>query len=83
MTWESVKEATKDGREGVGNAAEGLIGRVQDTTGLKLRETLGWGEKVLEKAEGKAVEVKDALGQKIEPTKDVVDRKVEETKRLV
>jgi MICOS complex subunit MIC26 len=83
MTWERAKEATRDGREGISKVAEGLVGRVQDATGLKLRETLGWGEKVAEEMENKVVEVKDALDKKIEQTKNSPDRKVEETKRLV
>jgi len=56
MTWDRVKEATKDGRESVRRATASLVRKVQDTTGLKLRETLGWGEHVLENEEGKFVE---------------------------
>jgi len=83
MTWEMAKAATKDGREGVGKAAEGLVGRVQDVTGLKLRETLGWGENVVKKEEIIVSEVKEASDKKIEQANDAVDHKVEETKRLV
>jgi organizing structure protein 2 len=83
MTWEMAKDATRDGRESVGRAMEGLVGRVQDATGLKLRETLGLGEKILEKAEGKTVELKDTLDKKAGLMTDAAERKVEETKRLV
>ena len=93
MTWERAKEATRDGREGVGRAAEVLIGKVQSATGLRLRETLGWGENVLAKAEGKAaenlkvtqaaVEVKDTLDKKVGQSKDDVVHKVDDVKRLV
>ena len=93
MTWERAKEATRDGREGVGRAAEVLIGKVQSATGLRLRETLGWGENVLGKAEGKAadnlkvtqaaVEVKDTLDKKVGQSKDDVVHKVDDVKRLV
>ena len=83
MTWERAKDATRDGRERLGGAVEGLIGRVQDATGLKLRETLGLGEKMLDKAEGKAAELKDTLNKKITQTTDGAESNVEEPKRLV
>ena len=79
MTWERAKEATRDGREGISKGTEGLVSWVQDATGLKLRETLGWGEKVAEEVENK---VKDALDKKIEQSKNTADRKVEETKQF-
>jgi organizing structure protein 2 len=60
MTWEKAKQATKDGRERFGTGVEGFIGRLQDTTGLKLRETLGWGEKVRGTVESKVEEIKDS-----------------------
>lgn len=94
MTWERAKEATKGGREGLGKGVEGLVGRVQETTGLKLRETLGWGEQVLEKAEAKAVEaihtaeakageLRADLDNKVGQTQDEAEKKAEEVKRLV
>jgi MICOS complex subunit MIC26 len=76
MTWERAKEATKDGREGLSKATAGLVERVQDATGLKLRETLGWGEQVQEKAKGKAV-------ARVQAAKDAIDKKAEDVKRLV
>lgn len=82
MTWEKAKDATRDGRERLGGAVEGFVGRVQDATGLKLRETLGLGEKMLDNAEGKAVELKDGLNKKITQTRDGAD-KLEEPKRVV
>jgi organizing structure protein 2 len=64
MTWEKLKAATREGREAVGSAAEGTIGRLQDMTGLKLREGLGWSEK----AEGTAVVAKNTLDKKVGQT---------------
>jgi len=91
MTWERAKAATKDGREGVGRVAESLVGRVQDGTGLKLKETLGWSQNILEKAGSKAMKVaeskvgkaKDALDKKVGQTEDGGDHKVEDVKRPV
>jgi len=83
MTWERAKDATRDGQERLGGAVEGLVGRVQDATGLKLRETLGVGRKMLDKTEGKAVELKDVLDKKIAQTTDEAESKLEEPKRVV
>lgn len=78
MTWERAKEATKDGREGLGKGVEGIVGRVQEATGLKLKETLGWGEAVVEKAEGKVGQVVKAVEGKVAEAKSVVEKKVDE-----
>jgi len=83
MTWERAKETTKNGRDSVERIAVGLVGRVQDATGLKLRETLGWGDKVLDKAEGKAAESLKVTEAKAGETEAALDKKVDEVKRLV
>lgn len=94
MTWERIKEATKDGREQIGRGAEGVVGRVQESTGLKLRETLGWSEGAVEKAkeevgkavhvvEAKAVEAKKGIDAKIAQAKGTVDGKVEQAQGTV
>ena len=56
MTWERVKATTRprDGREKVNGAVEGLVRRVQDATGLKLRETSGHGGEVAGQGGGRA-----------------------------
>ncbi|KAJ8519807.1 hypothetical protein ONZ45_g3283 [Pleurotus djamor] len=55
MTWERIKDSTENGRSSVRKSAEGAVEWVQGQTGLKIRETLGWGEKVVE---NKVVETK-------------------------
>jgi len=67
MTWERAKHATENGWKRLGTGMEGIVGRVQDATGLKLRETLGWGEKALENAERK---VRDVLERGVGQAKD-------------
>ena len=76
MTWEWVKEATKDGREGLGKGVEDVVGRIQEVTGLKVKETLGWGE-VVEKTEGKVKEVVKAVEDNVAEALSVVEKKVE------
>ncbi|KZP20552.1 hypothetical protein FIBSPDRAFT_742075, partial [Athelia psychrophila] len=91
MTWAMLAVATKEGREQVGRGTESLVGRVQERTGLKLRETLGWSNGAVEKAKeevGKAVqaveatagEAKKGIDAKIEQAKGTVDVKVEKAK---
>ncbi|KAI0084751.1 apolipo protein O-domain-containing protein [Irpex rosettiformis] len=94
MTWERAKEATANGRETLGHGVEKILGRVQESTGLKLKEALGIGEKasiaikekaqeVAEVVETKAVEAEKAVEAKVEEVKVAAEKKVEEIKRLV
>ncbi|KAI0363667.1 hypothetical protein BV20DRAFT_1057841 [Pilatotrama ljubarskyi] len=94
MTWERVKDATKSGRETFSNGVATLVGKVEETTGLKLRETLGWRDRVvkaaettaretLEKAEETIVSAKATVDAKVEEAKEAVEQKVEQPKRLV
>lgn len=83
MTWERAKEATRDGREGLGRTTEGLVERIQAATGLKLRETLGWGENRVEKATGNAITAVNVVEVKAGELKDVLDTKVEQAKDTV
>lgn len=83
MTWERAKKATRDGREGLGRTTEGLVERIQAATGLKLRETLGWGENRVEKATGNAITAVNVVEVKAGELKDVLDTKVEQAKDTV
>ncbi|CDO71079.1 hypothetical protein BN946_scf184844.g83 [Trametes cinnabarina] len=94
MTWARVKEATQSGREALSTGAVSLVGRVEEATGLKLRETLGWSDRafktveaktrqVVEAAKEKAVEAKAAVDQKVDEAKAAVEQKAEEVKDAV
>ncbi|OBZ69639.1 MICOS subunit MIC26 [Grifola frondosa] len=94
MTWERLKDATTDGRDRAMEGVTGIVGRLESTTGLKLKETLGWGKKTVAIAEAKAKEavevvevkaeaVKEVVGKKTGEVKDIAEKKVEEVKRLV
>lgn len=94
MTWQRAKDATANSRESVGRGVESLLTRVQGSTGLKLKEALGMGEKSsknlktqIEEAvtavETTAAEVQEAAEVKAGTVKEVAEKKVEEVKRLV
>ncbi|OSD05101.1 hypothetical protein PYCCODRAFT_1475659 [Trametes coccinea BRFM310] len=83
MTWERVKEATQNSRETVSSGVVSLVGRVEEATGLKLRETLGWRERAFKAAETKTREVVEAAKEKAVEAKAVVDQKVVEATTAV
>ncbi|THV07981.1 hypothetical protein K435DRAFT_772306 [Dendrothele bispora CBS 962.96] len=94
MTWERLKDATASGRASLYSGVESAVEKVQEATGLKLKETLGFGREVSQKAEGrvmeavkvaqqKAEEAKVAAESKLEEAKAEAEKKVEEVKKLV
>jgi len=92
MTWERIKETSQHGRHWVNRRAEVAVDKVQEVTGLKLKETLGWNlkhegiQRVGEAASNiakKAEDVKATLDERVEETKDQAMKKVEGVKRLV
>lgn len=78
MTWERIKETTKDARGRVNSGAVSIVERIQDATGLKLRDTLGQGEEAKQYVEAKVTEVQQGAEQAQEGAKIGVDKKVEE-----
>jgi len=91
MTWQRIKDATKSGRDQVNHGAAVAVEKVQEATGLKLKETFGWYEPGAEKVvpaakaaiEQKVEEAEKMIEAKIEEVKPKVEKKVEEVKRLV
>ncbi|RPD54981.1 hypothetical protein L226DRAFT_509315 [Lentinus tigrinus ALCF2SS1-7] len=95
MTWERVKDATQNGRETFSEGVANLVGKVEETTGLKLRETLGWrraqvqsqaevrAKEVVRSAEESAQVAKAVVEEKAEEVKEIVEEKGKEVKRLV
>jgi len=82
MTWEKVKDATASSREQLNRGAMTVVEKVQEVTGLKLKETLGWtGEKVEEQKQEiiKAVDnVKAAVDEKLEVAENKMEKTVED-----
>lgn len=83
MTWERIKEATKNTRAHLNHGAVVVVEKVQEATGLKLRETLGWADETKQRVEAKAVEVKEAVGRTVEEAKAATSEAVEEVKEVV
>lgn len=83
MTWYRAKDATQSGREKFSSGVAALVGRVEEATGLKLRETLGWRDRVVNGAEVKAREVVETAKESAATVKGVVNTKVEEAKVAV
>ncbi|KAK1225209.1 hypothetical protein PQX77_011889 [Marasmius sp. AFHP31] len=79
MTWERIKEATASGRESLNKGVESGLEKIQDATGLKLKESLGWGKEV----EGRVAEVVNAAEVKVVEAKAIAEKKVEEVKVVI
>jgi MICOS complex subunit MIC26 len=75
MTWGKVKDVTASSRDQLNRGAMTVVEKVQEVTGLKLRETLGWTS---EKVEG----LKATVVEKLEESENKVE-KVEEVKTHV
>ena len=91
MTWERVKEATQSSRESATSTLANLLGKAEETSGLKLRETLGVKSPtkpaLAQAVEERTKEVVNAVEEELADTKVAVEEKeqekVEEVKRLV
>ncbi|TFK65863.1 hypothetical protein BDN72DRAFT_962195 [Pluteus cervinus] len=64
MAWERLKESSKEGREKLAQGTENLVDKIQELTGLRLKENLGWGS--VKKVEGKVLEAVKAFEHKVE-----------------
>jgi len=75
MTWERIRDATKDGRATLGSGVENAVHKAQDATGLKFTESLGWGKGVSDKALVAAKEI----AEQAKEVEQKVEHVVEET----
>lgn len=87
MTWERMKDATQSGRKSFSDGVETTVGKIQELTGLQLRETFGWGEQVKKEAAQKAAgawgQVKAVTEEKAHEVKTVAEEKVHQVKAVV
>lgn len=94
MTWERAKTAALQGREQVFNGVVGTVEQLERASGLKLRETLGWGKAAVASVDARVSEASHTIEEKAEATmasaqktvgeaKDAIVENVEEIKRLV
>jgi MICOS complex subunit MIC26 len=76
MTWEKVKDTTASSREQLNRGAIAAVEKVQEVTGLKLREAFGWTS---EKAENRKQEIVDYVKAAVDKgLENKVERTVEE-----
>lgn len=82
MAWERIKDATEGGRDWLNRRAENALDKAQESTGLKLRETLGWKDpqSAVPAPKGKIAQI---VEQKVEEAKSVVEHNTEEAKVVV
>ena len=78
MTWGRIRDATKDGRATLGSGVENVVHKAQDTTGLKFKETLGWGKGVSDKALVAAKEIVEQAKEVEQHVEQVVEEKLAE-----
>ena len=88
MAWESIRSASQDGRTSFNKGIESLLDRVQEATGLKLRDSVGKGKEAPNKVESGVIDAVKTLGQKVENVKSHGDAsktngKTDPEKRLV
>lgn len=79
MTWERIKGATENGRGWLNRGAETAVEKVQETTGLKLKETFGWTQAVAHQVEGKVLEAVNVVEEKAPQTTDTLKKSPEDT----
>ncbi|KAF5367354.1 hypothetical protein D9615_010274 [Tricholomella constricta] len=80
MAWDRIRDSSQNGRRWVNESAEVAVDKVQEMTGLKLKETLGWAQAGAQRVETKASEVAKIVEEKAVETKVAIDKAVEETK---
>ena len=73
MTWEKVKDVTASSRDQLNRGAMSTVEKIQEVTGLKLRETLGWTSEKVE-------HLKATVDEKLVESKNKVESNVEEVK---
>jgi len=78
MTWERIRDATKDGRATLSGGVENAVHKAQDTTGLKFNEALGWGKGVSDKALVTAKEIVEQAKEVEQHVEHVVEEKFAE-----
>ncbi|KZT66174.1 hypothetical protein DAEQUDRAFT_768207 [Daedalea quercina L-15889] len=83
MTWARIQDATVAGRERVSESVLRAVVSLEEATGLKLQETLGWSKGVVRAVEGQARETAAVVQQKAGEAGAVVAHKVEEVKGAV
>ncbi|GJE86564.1 apolipo protein O-domain-containing protein [Phanerochaete sordida] len=84
MTWEMLKDKTAESRASLGASVESLLDRIQDTTGLKVREALrirsNEAQGVAERARDRWAESVQVAQRKAQAAREAVQAKVAEAR---
>ncbi|KAI0945819.1 hypothetical protein AcV7_009956 [Taiwanofungus camphoratus] len=83
MTWERIKDATSSGQEKLTSGVQGVLTRLEDVTGLKIKETLGWGEGAVKATDIQAKQVAKTVESEANAATSVVAQKVEDAEQVV
>ncbi|KAG7443823.1 uncharacterized protein BT62DRAFT_316138 [Guyanagaster necrorhizus] len=69
MGLEMLQESAANGKQKFDAGVETTVDKIQESTGLKLREAMGWGKSVTEKVESKVLDAVNAVEKKEESPK--------------
>lgn len=73
MTWERIRDGTKDARARVNHSAVSTVEKIQETTGLKLQEIFERAEDTNRRVKASVAEVEQLAEQAIEEVKPEVE----------
>ncbi|KAG6884031.1 hypothetical protein C0993_001961 [Termitomyces sp. T159_Od127] len=65
MAWERLKDASRNGRDWVNRGAVIAVDKIQESTGLKLTELLGWSHAGVKRGEAKVSDAAKIYDEKI------------------
>lgn len=82
MAWARAVDAAGAARERAGEGVLGAVVRLEEATGLKLQETMGWSRGAAGKVEGQVREAAHVVQVKAEEASAAVAQKVEEAKSV-
>jgi len=83
LSIEMAKDAYANGKQRLASGFGNVVDQLQNTTGLKLKEALGWGQGVAQEVETKAKGIVEATETQVTEIKGSLDKEVEESKRQV
>ncbi|KZT05163.1 uncharacterized protein LAESUDRAFT_737684 [Laetiporus sulphureus 93-53] len=83
MTWERIKDVSVAGREATVSGVETMLVRIEEATGLKLKEALGYGQGVVRAVENQTKAAAKIVQQKTEAATDVIVKKTEAAKEAI
>ena len=79
MTWDKVNDTTASSREQLNRSAMTAVGKVQEVTGLKLRETFGWTSEKAENRKQEIVKIVDDVKAAVDKRLEAAENKAEKT----